>query len=271
MTAPEPLHRLRAGWSETAPAAAGVTCLLLHHSGGSAASFVEFARHLPAHWEVQAVELPGRGRSFGERPCRSMDETVDLLARALEENRRDYVLFGHSLGGLIAYELTREMERLGKPPRWLGVSGCGSPDVLCDEPRERRDLWDSERLTDFLRSLGGTPEEVLRVPEMVDYLVGVLRWDLGIMDSYRHRPGASMTTAVSVFGGMSDPVVPERAIRGWREFTGPDTRLHMWPGGHFYLFERMAEVAAVIGRDTADAMRLTYSGEKRRTDKHGCD
>ncbi|WP_370415607.1 thioesterase II family protein [Streptomyces fradiae] len=234
------------------------TLLLTHHAGGSAAAFAPLLRHLPAGWRLLAVDLPGRLMALGEGGCRTTAEAVEWLApltrRVLDAPRAgSYGVFGHSMGALIAYELARELSRDGDPPVWVGLSGAPAPGHRPE--RAQRHLWTRERLTAFLRELGGTPEEVLAVPDLVGPMVEALRGDLSIVDTYEEHPGPPLGVPLSLFTGADDPVAHPGLAAPWAGHTTGPTARHSWPGGHFYLFEHAAEVSARIAHDVADALK----------------
>lgn len=226
--------------------------LVLHHAGGSAGPYRGLVRALGARSrEAVAIDLPGRGRSAGEPPCRSMAEAVDHLVEVVT---RDFepgcALFGHSMGGLIVFEAARELERRGRPAGWVGVSGCLSPAAASARPPADRHLWNDDRLTEYVRELGGTPEEALRDPELRGYLLGVLRADFAVVDGYRAIRDAQLSrTPGAVFCGLADPVA---SPDGWCRAFRQSMSCHSFAGGHFSLFDRVEEVAdridAELGR-----------------------
>ncbi|MEU5022723.1 thioesterase II family protein [Streptomyces milbemycinicus] len=250
-----------------------LTCFLIHHSGGSAAGYAPLAEHLPLTWRVLAVELPGRGASVGESACVDMAALMARVAPAVLDNAGDrYAVFGHSLGALVGYELVREAERRGTPPVWLGVSGSPAPHRIRDRLLERRDLWPRERLVAFLRELGGTPEEMLEIPDVVDYMVNVLRADLRIVDTYQHIDGPALSTPVSVFSGNADPLAAHELLGGWRERTLAPVSFHTWPGGHFYLFDHPESFCKSLVADVNSALSGTPTAareEMEDAESHG--
>lgn len=231
-----------------------VTCFFIHHSGGSAASFSPLFPHLPGNWRRLAVELPGRGASVEGTACRSTAELVDRLVPAVLDQRAERIaVFGHSLGALVAYELVRELERREVTSVWLGVSGSPDPRQVARRT-ERRDLWSRERLVAFLRELGGTPEEMLAIPDVVDYMVEVLRADLRVVDTYEHADGPSLRAPISVYAGAADQLADTALLEGWRETTRGAVRIQTWPGGHFYLFEHVESFAERLVADVRSAL-----------------
>ncbi|MFJ4910009.1 thioesterase II family protein [Streptomyces sp. NPDC093249] len=236
------------------------TLLFVHHAGGSAAAFAPLPRHLPTDWRLLAVDLPGRLMAMGEGGCRSTTEAVAWLA-PLTRQLLDgpYGVFGHSMGALVAYELARELSRDGRPPVWVGLSGAPAPGHRPD--RAQRHLWSRERLTRFMRELGGTPEEVLAVPDLVGPMVEALRGDLAVVDTYEERPGPPLEMPLSLFTGADDPVAHPALAAPWADRTTAPAEQHSWPGGHFYLYEHAAAVCRTVVRDiTAARVRDQYVG-----------
>ncbi|MFJ6696334.1 thioesterase II family protein [Streptomyces sp. NPDC091272] len=243
--------RKRPGTSSNGPTEE-LTCYFLHHAGGSAAGFMALAQAFPPGWRLRAVDLPGRGAASHLPHCRDAAEAVELLKPAfLAEADGPYAVFGHSMGALIGYELVRELERAGRPPAWLGVSAMPAPALACARFSERRDLWSPERLIGFMRSLGGTPEEMLSDPETADWMVGVLRGDLHLVDTYEYAQGPPVTVPMSVFMGVDDEMSTPELIDDWQSYCTRPVRFHYLPGGHFYLFEQAEGLARCMAEDMA--------------------
>ncbi|MFD5873449.1 thioesterase II family protein [Streptomyces sp. NPDC060322] len=230
-----------------------LTCYFLHHAGGSAAGYMPLAQAFPPGWRLRAIDLPGRGAASHQPHCRDAAEAVELLKPAiLAEASGPYAVFGHSMGALIGYELVRELERAGLPPVWLGVSAMPAPKLACARFSERRDLWSPERLISFMRRLGGTPEEMLTDPDTADWMVGVLRGDLHLVDTYEYAEGPPVTVPMSVFMGVEDELSTPELIDDWQSYCARPVRFHHLSGGHFYLFEQAESLARYMAEDMAE-------------------
>ena len=77
------------------------------YAGGSAAAYNKWRQYLDKHIELRPVELAGRGRRIYDPLYQSIEEAVDDVYQLIspELAKGPYAFFGHSMGGIIAYEL----------------------------------------------------------------------------------------------------------------------------------------------------------------------
>jgi pimeloyl-ACP methyl ester carboxylesterase len=88
-----------------------------HHAGGGASIFSGWPSVLGRLADVLPVQLPGRERRIREPRITDRAILVDELEHHLGPYlRRPYVFYGHSMGGLIAYDLAQQ----------LLAPGCGT-------------------------------------------------------------------------------------------------------------------------------------------------
>jgi len=220
---------------------------LLPFAGGSASSYWQWAQSFPVDVQVSAAQLPGRQDRWREEYYTGMPTLVADLADeiAADLHGRRYVLFGHSMGATMAFELARELRRRGVPePALLAVSAMSAP----HQPRDVEPVCgqsDDELAAATCRG-GGLPDQILHNPELLELVVPTLRADLELIDAYEHIPGEPLTCPIVVFGGTDDQLVPSGALAGWHELTLATTTVRTFPGNHFYLWEHEQEIASVI-------------------------
>src|SRR5207253_6477710 len=108
----------------------------------------------------------------------------------------DYALFGHSFGGIIAFELAHELAARGhRAPRHLFISASCAPDRV-GEIEIALAEGDRDQLTS-LAHLGGTPAEILADEEAVELFAPILRADLRALFDYRYVPRGSPACDIS--------------------------------------------------------------------------
>ncbi|MGK4585529.1 thioesterase II family protein [Kitasatospora sp. HPMI-4] len=238
----------------TTPPAARLRLLCLHPAGGGPSFFRDWPARLPGDIEVLSVQLPGRESRFGEPLLSDYPRAVEeLYTGLLPYLDRPYAMFGHSMGGLLAYGLAMAAQRDGvRTPERLLLSGCSGPGAKPAKPG--RTGWSDEELVADLREMGGTPEGVLTDPELLALILPTLRADYAICDSFGRPDGPLLDCPVSVFGGEDD-VHSVDALRLWSTTTRAATSVRTFPGGHFYLSEQSADslLAAVTADLTATA------------------
>ena len=102
------LMRLDTGTSRRRP------LFLVHGGGGSLLSHAELARHLGDERPIHGIFAPGL--NGGELPPASMEALARLYVEQVREEQPHgpYLLAGWSLGGVVAYEMARQLEALGE-------------------------------------------------------------------------------------------------------------------------------------------------------------
>lgn len=222
------------------------------YAGGSATRvYGDWHRDLPAPVDVVPMEIPGRGARIVEQPVGSVAELVDdALPRLLPAIDRPFILFGHSLGAMVAFELAgRLVERYDLVPALLCLSGLSAP-----TPRQPDldYLLPDQEFRARLRQLGGTPHEILDDDDLMEVLLPVLRADFGAADRYLPADRDPLPCPLSVFGGVDDPEAPPTTLAGWRHRTSRRFESRVFPGDHFFLHGARSAVLAALGRDLAE-------------------
>lgn len=207
------------------------------HAGGSANSYRPWGPLLGDEIELCPVELPGRGHHLATPPLTSLNDLVDVVTDyVLARSEVPFALLGHSFGALLAFESARVLQACGAAPSALFVSGHRAPHLKMRE-KPICHLPDTEFLTE-ITLLGGTPPGFLDNTELVELVLPALRADFGVSDNYRYRPGAPVRCPVTAFAGAADPHVRITDLDAWRRHTDATFRLQVFPGDHFYLYDR---------------------------------
>ncbi|NKI41865.1 thioesterase II family protein [Streptomyces physcomitrii] len=225
-----------------------VRVFLIHHGGGSHLLYRGWAARFPADWEVCLPDYPGRAHRRAEPLLGDSAALVDdLRAQLADWWDRPFVLFGHSMGALLAYELTRRLLAEGDPlPRALHLSAFQPPSRF--RPYEPpRHLLGEEELRDWLRATGACPPRLLDDAAVWARFGPLLRGDFAVVDGWRPDAGAPpLPVPLSVSGGLDDPLVDPGELSAWAEYTKDFRGTHLYPGGHFYLTEHRKSIVQTV-------------------------
>lgn len=219
-------------------AALRVVCV--PYAGGGASAYWDWADLLGDSVELWCAVLPGRERRFAETAATTCAEIAAPLTQAIRaEVRTPLVLFGHSMGGLIAFDVAR---RLGDQVEHLFVSAARAPHLeFGDEPH----LLDDDGLLGWMTRLGGVPADLLQHREMLGLLLPTLRADLTVCAGFRGT-SAVIDVPITAFAGTHDPLATEAEVAAWQRHTTAGFDLVVLPGGHFYLKDDPAAVTSAL-------------------------
>jgi pyochelin biosynthetic protein PchC len=204
------------------------------HAGGTAQAFRTWSSWTPPGCELLAVQYPGRQDRLGEACAEDMPSLVaPIVDHLVPLTDRPLVLFGHSMGANVAYEVVLELERRrGGVVDLLVVSGARAPHRA--DPRRVHLLGDDEIVAD-VRRLNESFAKILDAPELVELLLPAIRADYRLSETYLRRDPIRVSAPVAVFGGIDDPDVSRNDLHEWSAVAGGRFEVRTFPGGHFYL------------------------------------
>lgn len=221
------------------------------YAGGSPFIFRNWQASLPESVEVCPVQLPGHVRRLKEPPYRHLKPLVEAIAGTISSVlNKPFTFFGHSMGGLISFELARHLRREGGPqPVHLFVSGLRAPQLPDSDP-PFHDLPEPEFLEE-LRQLRGTPDEIFDHPEMIQIITPVLRADFSVCQTYVYTPEPPLDCPITAFGGVSDPETSDGRLLAWQVQTTSSFTMRMFPGDHFFVNTEQTQVLWALSHELA--------------------
>jgi amino acid adenylation domain-containing protein len=212
----------------TRPSATG-RLICFPHAGGSAAFFRHWGHQLPNLW-VHAVCYPGRAERLQEAPQMDLLQLATDIAEAVAlVADRPLILFGHSLGAVVALETARALFARGLPVAHLFASG--SSDAAVPEWPASRDHEDDGEAIQHLLRLGGTDPELASDPDFQALVLPYLRADGRMYRAYAHRAEPALQCPVTTIVGDADHDADRRP---WSTLTANFEERTM-AGDHFYL------------------------------------
>ena len=245
-----------------------VRLLCLPYAGASTLIFRGWRQWLAPGVELVPFDLPGRGFQVLQNPLERMDELVDALAARVEPLLdRPLALFGHAMGALAAYELSRRLEATERPcPRHLFVSAQRAPQLVATAPKVHQ--LPAAQLIAAVRAHRGAAAAGFVYEELGELLLPALRADVKMSEEYEHRPGPPLGTPITVFAGVDDQSVARHELEAWHHLTRRSCTLRWLPGDHFFVHDHQRLLAASILRslethpeaDTSRRHALEVSG-----------
>lgn len=242
-------------WFENFPPRPSDTLRLfcLPYAGGSAYAYANWRRLLEGTAETYPLQLSGRGMRMQEPAFTSLPPLLEALESVLLPYLdRPFAIFGHSMGALIAFELARILQRSHSlQAQHIFFSGR-LPPHLAQKSGPAYDLPTPQFISE-LRSLEGTPDEILNNRELMAMLLPVLRADLQLVQTHRHVPGEPLNSPITVLGGRQDSTTPASELGTWAAMTRAACTVRIFPGNHFFLNQFRSAVINVISSTLAQA------------------
>ena len=225
---------------------ATVRLVCLPHAGGSATFFLPVSAALSPGVDVVAIQYPGRQDRRAESPIDDIAALADRIhATVRRQPEMPLILFGHSMGAVIGFEVTRRLEADGHGPARLFASGRRAPATHRDETVHLRD---DAGIMDEVRRMSGTASSVLGDDEIMRAALPALRADYRATETYTCSPDVTVNCPITALTGDSDPKTSLDEAKAWARQTTGAFNLHVFTGGHFFLTDHTDEVIRLIGR-----------------------
>lgn len=227
----------------------GFRLICLPHAGSAASTYASWRLPADLAGEVWAVQLPGRENRRAESPARRVAAVVEPLAEELAACMdRPFALFGHSMGALLAFELARRLRRIeARQPIHLFLSGFRAPDLPAWRPAVS--TLPEDAFLARLAEMAGPSSLTVRDPELIRYLMPMMRADFELCESYVYTERQPLPVPLTCFAAVDDPEVRVDEVASWWRHTAMDCAVHTFTGGHLYLLEHAPSVLAHIAED----------------------
>ena len=219
------------------------------YAGGGASVFRRWAASLPDWIDIFPLQLPGRENRFGEPLELDLRELSTKVAQAMQPLLDlPYAIWGHSLGGLLGFEVARCLRRNSQPdPRHLFISSSRAPHLPVPGEKTSQ-LADSEFIR-LLRRFNGTPEAVLQEPELLQVMLPLLRADFNLVEQYSYTAEPPLGIPLSAWGGLQDLEINRQELGAWRSHTLENFSLLMFPGDHFFINTQQQMISEALIRE----------------------
>ncbi|MFV0564076.1 thioesterase II family protein [Malaciobacter mytili] len=217
----------------------------LPYAGGSASIYRLWQQEMPENIQVCKIQLPGRENRINEQAIDSMEVLIQILVKQLLSYfDKPFVLFGHSMGAMIVYELARYLTNYTSyTPLHIFVSACRTPNIA--ELKTTYHLPNDEFINS-LRQRGGTNEILLNNKEYMQMIEPTLRADLKLIEQWHHNDIDKLNCPITIFGGLNDTLVSPFILKQWRQYTNNVFKLKLFKGGHFFINDPSVNIASIV-------------------------
>ncbi|MBB6697123.1 thioesterase II family protein [Clostridium algidicarnis] len=221
----------------------------LPYAGGEETIYYKWKKHLNPSIQLQPIKLKARGKRFNESFYESLEEAVEDIFQNIKDKIVDdeYAIYGHSMGGLLAYELYYKIssENL-RIPKHIFFSGYKPPNIIRKEKHIHM-LPDEEFIKEVI-DLGGTPEELVENEELLQLFIPILRSDFRILENYIYREKKDKIQCdISVLNGKYDDITLEE-ILAWKNYGDKVFKAYNFEGNHFFINTNVESITELINK-----------------------
>ncbi|MBF0240948.1 MAG: thioesterase [Desulfamplus sp.] len=245
-----------------------ITLICIPFAGGTSVAFRDVTKYLPSHITPNFIDFPGHGRRLQEPLVSDIHDLVsDIFHKLPTDENSQLIIWGHSMGGTIAYLLTRRLLRAGRQmPLHLFVSGSPAPSI----PRKEKDVYKLPRhaLVEKVKKYGGVVEEVLAEKDLMDMFLPILRADFQALETYEYTPiFPPLTVPITAMVGSGEHI-KEEDILDWQKETTLPLIIKKLEGNHFFIFDHLELICQMVVNSLNNHNSFTnpntnFKGEKR--------
>jgi len=217
---------------------------LLPYGGGSAASYRSYAHAFPRDaGRVVPVEIPGRGKRSHEEYAKSIQECAALALEEIDTESEIYILHGHCMGALLAFEAIKLIEASGRQlPEFMLASGRNAPRHINDWLRRVPEM-DDRSLFKELQEFGGIPRGLSFA--MAQHFLTVLRNDQAMIRDY--DPGETrISVPILALASREDKMTNAAALADWEDYTSRFLSIEWLDGQHYSFLGQPDRVALYV-------------------------
>lgn len=231
--------------------AAKPTLYIFPHAGGTAKDYVPFSREFSGNVTRIAVQYPGQRDGAGLPPLSSVPNLADEIFALMQPAARPEIpvaFFGHSMGGMLAFEVALRFQSAGYEVVALFVSACSAPGHI--RYKQIKGMSDNEMLNLVAQMTGMNPDFF----NDEEFLVGVLPTlrAARAIAGYDSPPETKVASPIYAYIGDKDWISTQEDMAPWRDRTTSDFALRVFPGDHFYLNHHLPELVNDIETRTLE-------------------
>ena len=208
----------------------------LPYAGGSKTIYSDWIKQYSDIAEIIPIEYSGHGSRFGDELYNDANKiSSDVFDTIVKLNPENYILYGHSMGSLIAYLTGYKLEQEYKyPPKALIIGGTRPPHLKYKD--EQLSNLSKEKLINKMIGLGQMDDEIINEPELLDLLADIFKADIYADEKYVEDKTKKVKCPVFVATGVADEEAPLADMEEWKMYTLGFFSAKSFDGSHFFPF-----------------------------------
>jgi len=233
---------------------AAMRCFCFHDAGGSASLFDGWEKYIDKSLiELVVLEMPGRGRRLDETPYEDAPTLIrDIMPELTKWLTKPYIFVGHSMGGLVAFELIRALRKAGTAlPEALFISSTSGLNAY-----QKSQVDYTVSAEELVNQYPHLHIDNIGSLEMQEILVNILRADLKLLHNYQYAVEELLDIPITAIHGNEDERVKRHQIEQWQAETTSSFRLVPRPGGHRYIQYDAEFVVQLIQEEAVAQMSM---------------
>lgn len=221
------------------------------YAGGGPHLFKDWNDNLDKRIQTVAIHLPGRGTRLNEKPSTSISHIAQtMVEQLLPYLNKPFAFFGHSMGGLIMYEVTLQLQQRGLPlPTHLYPSGIVAPHLYSIP--NYHELNDHDFMALLKKIDFKSTKAILDNEDMRNVILPITRSDLALAARYPQEFGGQhrLNIPIVAFGGAEDSFAEMVGINSWTDYTSREFEILMYPGNHYFIETEMHNILSAINKN----------------------
>ena len=208
----------------------------LPYAGGSASVYNDWKKTLSGDFDVIPMEYAGHGNRFCDDFFESIEEAAcDIGDKIMKQAKGDYIIYGHSMGCLVALELAYYFKKNNfNMPKAIIVAATRPPHLMYRD----KDLGSLSKddLMKEIGDLGQMEAEVFEEPELYELISEILYADIQMFSKYQRNFDEKVDVPLVALYGVKDDEAPREDMMEWSKYTENEFELNEFKGDHFFAF-----------------------------------
>lgn len=231
-------------------------CLIfcLPHAGGGAHHYFGWTAHLAPEIEWEPLDYAGHFSRMDEPAYTTFEQAVQDLTEGMiaRADGRPFALFGHSMGGALAYEIAQYMaqRQLSEDLLFIAVSSALPPHRRDPNMPRYYEMPDRDFIQHLIDTGGMTAQSAAQAELMASYLP-LIRQDYRLYHQYQSLSCAPLSTPLYALWGDREEERNDN-MPAWADYSHAFNGSKAYPGDHFYwrycLDAVTADISAIAGQ-----------------------